>query len=527
MTPAVFAEILGADRVSTDPGLCALRSEDIAGPGPAPVQAVLRPASATDLARAVKAARANGFAVMPRGGGMSYTGGYLPPPRPAVSLDLSDLNRVIEIDSDSRVVVVEAGCTWGHLYDTLSAAGFRTPFFGPLSGAVATIGGALSQNGAFFGSAAFGYAAQSVLGLELVDGRGTLHRVGAWATGRALGLRHFGPDVLGPFLGDCGAFGIKTKAVLPLIPLPAAPEFASFAFDTARDVLAAMARLADIPHLSEVWAMDRVAHTNLDAGGFSVLETAQMASDLAGGAGSLTQAARQLVSAARMRRAVLRDLAWSLHVVIEPPLAGLAAPVRDAVHAAAQAANGTEIPDTIPRVTRARPFRTIKALIGPAGERWLPCHAVFPARHAAQGLTAARTVLQAQETAMAAQGIRVTHLLAAVGRDILVEPQFFWPDSLSAFQAAHSPPAQVDPHRNAPDNPQARDLVHALRDDVSDAMLSAGGAHLQIGRHYRYLDLLPDQTRRMLAALKADLDPDGILNPGVLGLPGANTGSSG
>lgn len=513
-----LAAALGPGAVLRDRESCALVSEDISGPGAALVAAVIRPGSAEEAARAIAAARAAGLSVLPRGGGMSYTAGYRPEAPGAVSLDLTGLSRVVEIDAEGGAVTVEAGCTWAALHEALAEAGLRTPFFGPLSGIAATVGGTLSQNGAFFGSAAHGYAAEAVLGLEIADGTGALHRIGAWGAGRDAALPRFGPDLLGPFLGECGALGVKTKAVLRAIPAPPAPGFASFAFETPEAVLAAMAALRGIPHLAETWAFDVEAHRSLARTGFSVLEAAGMAADLAGRSGSVMGAIRNLAQAATMRRAVLSDLPWSLHMVIEPPLAGLAAPVAEAAAAACLDAGGRAIPDTIPRVTRSRPFRTIKALIGPDGERWLPCHAVFPAARAGAGLGAVSEVLARHEGGMTREGIRVSTLLAAAGGEIIVEPQLFWPDALSGFQRAHAPAAQVSAHEGAAARPEARALAHALRREMSEAMAAAGGGHLQIGRSYRYAPDISDGMKAMLRALKRALDPDGILNPGVLGL---------
>lgn len=515
---AALHGIVGEDRLSTDPAFCALRSEDISGHAPACVDAVVRPATAGKVAEIVRIARQSRTAVLPRGGGMSYTGGYLPQAGNALSLDLTDLDAVIQIDTAQRIVIVEGGCTWSKLYDALAEHEMRTPFFGPLSGIAATVGGALSQNGAFFGSASAGYAADHVLGLEIVDGTGATHRIGTWGADRHMALPWFGPDMLGPFLGDCGALGIKTKAVLPIRPVPPAPRFASFEFGSAEAVLAAMRALNDVPHLSEIWAMDRVAHENLAKRGFSVLEAAQMAGEVAGTSGSVIGAARNLLAARTLRRAVLSEIAWSLHVVIEPPLADLADPVEAAVVEAAAAAQGQAIPDTIPRVTRARPFRTINALIGPDGERWLPAHAVFPASEAARGFKAAASVLSDQAAGMKRAGMRATTLLAAVGGEILVEPQLYWPDALSAFQKAHSPPTQLRHFEGSPANPAARDLALQIRKALTGAMKAAGGAHLQIGRYYDYAADLPEAMRAMLEGLKSRLDPDGVLNPGVLGL---------
>jgi FAD/FMN-containing dehydrogenase len=515
---AAFDALLGGGRVVRDEHACALASEDISGAAPVNVVAVVQPPSVQVLAETIALAFRQGTAVHPRGGGMSYSAGYLPQSKASIALDLRNLDQVIYIDETARNVVVEAGCTWATLHTALAERGLRATYFGPLSGIAATIGGTISQNGAFFGSGVAGYAVDSVLGLEIVDGTGTIHRIGAWGAGRSPSLPHFGPDLIGPFLGDCGALGVKTKIVLRLVPTPPPPRFASFAFQDSGSLVRAMQEAQDIPHLAELWAFDLTTHRNLARSGFSVLEAAEIVGGIVTGSRSLIGKARDLVNAATLRRTVLTDLPWSLHAVIEPPLAELADPVEAALHAACSDAGGKAIPDTIPRVTRAKPFRTIKALIGPDGERWLPCHGICPVGQVAAALKAVNTVLDCNRSQIEAQGIRVSLLLAAVGAEIIVEPQLFWNDALSPFQRAHAPTSQSAPHDGAPERPQARAEALRVRKKLTVALSEAGCAHLQIGRHYSYIDEISPGQRAMLQSLKATLDPGGILNPGVLGM---------
>jgi D-lactate dehydrogenase (cytochrome) len=94
-----------------------------------------------------------GAAIVPRGGGMSYTDGYLPVRPLSVTFDLGHLNRIVHIAAEDMYVTVEAGCTWDALNNALAPLGLRTPYWGPVSGGRATVGGALSQNSVFWGAA--------------------------------------------------------------------------------------------------------------------------------------------------------------------------------------------------------------------------------------------------------------------------------------------------------------------------------------------------------------------------------------
>ena len=76
---------------------------------------------------------------------MSYTGGYTPSTKRSVIVDTSFLNQILEINPEDMYITVEAGCTWKEIYQALKPMGMRLPFFGTNSGAMATVGGGLSN----------------------------------------------------------------------------------------------------------------------------------------------------------------------------------------------------------------------------------------------------------------------------------------------------------------------------------------------------------------------------------------------
>jgi D-lactate dehydrogenase (cytochrome) len=161
----------GAEAVLDDAATLELAAHDIFHRAPMRPDAVLRPADRAALVAGVRVLAEAGVAIAPRGGGMSYTGGYLPQER-FVCVDLTRLNRVLEVNAEDLFITVEAGCTWAQVRQALAGTGFTTPYGGPLSGLRATVGGALSQNSMFFGAGQHGTAAESVLGLSvlLADG---------------------------------------------------------------------------------------------------------------------------------------------------------------------------------------------------------------------------------------------------------------------------------------------------------------------------------------------------------------------
>jgi FAD/FMN-containing dehydrogenase len=149
---ASLRRMLGDDAVQSDEAERDYYAHDIAGRGTIPPSIIATPRNIADACEIVRLTVQAGRAIVPRGGGMSYTGGYQAAEDGAVLLDMRALDRIDEIAEKDGYVIIEAGCTWAALYDALAERGLRTPFFGPLSGVAATVGGALSQNAAFFGS---------------------------------------------------------------------------------------------------------------------------------------------------------------------------------------------------------------------------------------------------------------------------------------------------------------------------------------------------------------------------------------
>jgi hypothetical protein len=150
-------------------------------PGRVTAGVVARPVSVDQLCRAVALATGAGHSVLARGGGSSYTAGFVPDRPASMVLDMRSLDRVVAVDAANMRVTVEAGCTWQALLAELEPQGLRTPFWGPLSGAVATVGGSLSQHAILWGSARHGISADSVIGLDIVLADGTLLATGAGA----------------------------------------------------------------------------------------------------------------------------------------------------------------------------------------------------------------------------------------------------------------------------------------------------------------------------------------------------------
>ena len=484
-----------------------------------PAGLVLRPADSGQLAAAVAQATGAGCAVVVRGGGMSYSGGYVPSEANSLLIDLRGMNRVLEINRRDMFVTVEAGTTWRELHEALAGTGLRTPYWGPLSGTYATVGGSLSQNSIFWGSGHYGSAADSALSLRVVLADGSTLDTGSAGHKRAGPFfRQHGPDLTGLFCGDCGALGVKTAATLRLVPEVAGRAFGAFAFGEHPAMLAAMAEISRQDLAMECFGFDpylqtqRMRRESMSADAKNLLGVMKSA----GGIGKALAAGARV---AARGRGFMENVAWSFNLMIEDRTEAGAAERLDAARRIAAAEGGRELPDSVPKVLRANPFGPVNNMIGPEGERWVPVHGIFPHSRAAAAMDAVGELFADREQTLAEHKIGVGHLLATIATHCTVlEPVFFWPDALEEVHRRSVEPGHLRKIRGFPANPAARAAVAEIRAALIDLFTDLGAAHLQLGKSYRYRDGLRDANWRLLKALKKELDPGRRMNPGALGL---------
>ena len=250
--------IFPGDQVDLSGESLKLNQSDVFFTAMAPPVAVVFPTAVAQVQDLIKSAGEVGFSIAPKGAGLSYSDGYIPHNAHTVIVDMCKLNQIMEINERDRYVTVQPGVTWEQLHDALAKTGLRTPFWGTFSGKYATIGGAVSQGAKFFGSGNQGSVAESVLSLDVVIGDGSLVSTGSAATPHNPSpfYRYYGPDLTGLFLGDCGAYGIKTRLTMQLIPAPQSIKTASFSFQSAADMIGAMTEIGAQKLASECFALD-------------------------------------------------------------------------------------------------------------------------------------------------------------------------------------------------------------------------------------------------------------------------------
>ena len=283
-------EILGQDNVLDSEADRKFYSTDLSYTEGKVAQVVIRPGNTEELSACVALATDANLAIVPRGGGMSYTRGYQPEKEASMLIDMRRMNRILDLNTEDMYVTVEAGCTWKDLYEELMDGDIpvRTPYFGPLSGMYATIGGAVSQNSLFLGSGIYNTVAESVLGLKVVLANGDVLQTGSAAHKNGTPFwRHFGPDLTGIFTADTGAFGVKSEITLRLIEAPAVTLFMSFGFDTIESMLETQTVLARKRICSECYGFDPYYNNSFEKQGFTFGEGLAVLRDVAGTEGGI------------------------------------------------------------------------------------------------------------------------------------------------------------------------------------------------------------------------------------------------
>ena len=508
-----------ADEVILDLEARRLASGDVYSQG-VTAAAVLRPRDKDRCAALIAAATRAGLAVIGRGGGLSYTGGYLPLTESSVIIDTSRLDRIVEVNADDMYITVEAGVTWKRIYDTLAPLGLRLPFFGTFSGAQATVGGGLSNGALFFGTARYGTGADHVLGLEVVLSDGTLLHTGQRAFARAEKpfYRTCGPDLTGLFTHDSGVLGVKLAATFKIMRMPEHLGHISFVFDGMQAAGAALSAVARTGAAEEAYVFDpESTRSNLKSEG------------LLSDAGVLLKVVRNergilkgLIAGARLAaagRSFLPEQAFSLHATCaarsEPALqADL-----EALRAACAAHGGQEIPNSIPRAVRANLFPPPDGVVGTQGERWAALNAKVAHSEATRIMAASEAVIAPYRERMRQEGVWMTHLLIAIGTTAFsFEPVFRWRDEWLPLHARTLSKAARERLVEPPANPGARALVDEMRAKLVQLFAELGAASNQLGKTYPYLEVLRPESARVMSSLKRALDPAVLMNPGALGL---------
>jgi D-lactate dehydrogenase (cytochrome) len=322
-------------------------------------------------------------------------------------------------------------------------------------------------------------------------------------------FRNYGPDITGPFLSDGGAFGVKTAATIRLTRKPEGVAYGSFAFETHPDIAATMVAIAGTGLVAGngVVGLDPFKSQNVAKVGFK--QAIKTLGEVAKAKGGL----RETIKMAASGRNFMEGVKWSLHFTMNGVNDETAQDTLEHVRAACLE-HAREIPNILPMAMSVSGF-SVRGFLGGDGQRWVPTNSMFPLSKAVEVAEVIPAYFDSHRAEMDRHGMYESYMTNFNEKFFMCEPSFYWHDEVSE---RHLDKESADKFRDKPANLEARAFAQTLRAGLRDRMFDLGAVHVQLAKFYRFEESLQPETWRLIRELKTLFDPEGILNPGNLGL---------
>ncbi|MEO8458015.1 MAG: FAD-binding oxidoreductase [Chloroflexota bacterium] len=218
---------------------------------------VVRPGTAEEIAAVVRLANERRIAIVPHGGGSGLMGGAMPL-APSIVIDVTRMNRVLEVNRDEQTIVVQAGAVLGDVNRELEAQGLEVGH-DPWTQNVATVGGTISTDSLGYLGAKYGSMGDQVLQLTVVLPDGSVLRTGTVAKASV------GPDLERLFIAAEGCFGVIAEARLRVFPLPEERELLAFEFDSFEKGIGALLAMRSVGLVPDIMEFDEAYGGDFEA----------------------------------------------------------------------------------------------------------------------------------------------------------------------------------------------------------------------------------------------------------------------
>ena len=216
ITPEItkkLTAICGEKNVSSSPEDLEKYSHDEVPEEKKHPEIVVKPASAQEVSEIMKLANEHMLPVTPRGGGTGLSGGAVPV-QGGILLSLERMNRILEIDEDNLMAVVEPGVVIADLRKAVAEKGLLYPV-DPASLDSCHVGGNIAECAGGASAVKYGVTKNYVTGLEAVLPTGEILHLGGKLVKNVTGY-----DLISLITGSEGTLAVVTKAILRLVPAP-------------------------------------------------------------------------------------------------------------------------------------------------------------------------------------------------------------------------------------------------------------------------------------------------------------------
>jgi len=237
----VVEKIVGCENISDDDFELICYSKGCNPDAPLHPLMIVRPRTAEEISNILSIANRMKIPVACWSGATNVVGAIA---GRTILLDMTAMDKILEIDDENLTVTVQAGITWGKLITELELKGWTTGPC-PQDGLASTVGGgvALCNNAVWSGK--YGLVGEQIVGLQVVLPTGEILQTGSAANPNSKKFYRYGwaSDLTGLFIGSHGILGVITEVTLKIYPLPEVKDSCGFGFESLESAIYALHKI--------------------------------------------------------------------------------------------------------------------------------------------------------------------------------------------------------------------------------------------------------------------------------------------